>query len=50
VVEEIVSDIILMTEIVKVSKLPVKDEANALNFVRRKVRDYFTKLCSKTVQ
>lgn len=50
VVEEIISDTILMTEIVKGAKLPVKDEANALNFVRRKVRDYFTKLCSKTVQ
>lgn len=50
VVEEIISDTILMSEIVKASRLPVKDETNALNFVRRKVRDYFTKLCSKTVQ
>lgn len=50
VVEEIVSDTILMEEILKVAKLPVKDGVNALNFVRRKVRDYFTKLCSKTVQ
>lgn len=50
VVEEITSETILMEEIVKLAKLPVKDEANALNFVRRKVRDYFTKLCSKTGQ
>ena len=50
VVEEIVCDTILMAEIVKSAKLPVKDETNALNFVRKKVRDYFTKLCSKTIQ
>ena len=50
IVEEIVTDTVLMEEILKVAKLPVKDGINALNFVRRKVRDYFTKLCSKTVQ
>lgn len=48
VVEEIVSDQILMKEIVRITKLPVKDQSNALSFARRKVRDYFTKLCSKT--
>lgn len=44
----IISDTILMEKIVKISKLPVKDEVNALDFVRKKVGDYFMKLCSKT--
>lgn len=50
VVEEVICDTVLMNQIVKSAKLPVKDEANALSFVRRKVRDYFTKLCTKTNQ
>lgn len=46
-VEMILSDGILIDTIVLKSKIPVKNHQSARNFVQRKVRDYFTKLCSK---
>lgn len=46
-VEEIISDDSLMKGIFHASDLPIKDEENGINFVKRKVKDYFTKLCSK---
>lgn len=48
-VDEIISDGALMTGIFHASDLPIKDEINGVNFVKRKVKDYFTKLCSKIV-
>lgn len=46
-VEAIISDSPLMKGIFRASDLPIKDETNGVNFVKRKVKDYFTKLCSK---
>lgn len=48
-VEEIVSDEALMLTIFEAAKLPVKDQTNGLSFVRRKVKDYFNKLCTRTI-
>lgn len=47
IVEVIVSDDYLMEVIFKAAKLPVKDETNGISFVRRKVKDYFNKLCTR---
>lgn len=47
-VEEIVSDSGLMKGILQAADLPIKDETNGVSFVKRKVKDYFTKLCSKS--
>ena len=47
-VEEIVSDNGLMKGILQAADLPIKDETNGVSFVKRKVKDYFTKLCSKS--
>ena len=48
-VEEIVSDAAFMKGIFHASDLPIKDETNGISFVKRKVKDYFTKLCSKII-
>ena len=47
-VEEIVSDNGLMKGILQAADLPIKNETNGVSFVKRKVKDYFTKLCSKS--
>lgn len=47
-VDEIVSDDLLMMTIFEAAKLPVKDKTNGVSFVRRKVKDYFNKLCIRT--
>lgn len=47
-VEAIMADTVLMEKMVNRAKLPVKDEENAIAFVRRKVKDYFMKLCIRT--
>ena len=49
-VEEIVADDLLMETIFEASKLPIKDKRNGISFVRRKVKDFFNKLCTKTIQ
>lgn len=48
VIEEIVKNDFLMQQVLNEAKLPIKNVDNAMSFVRRKVKDYFTKLCTKT--
>lgn len=52
--DQIVHDIVendgLMREIMISGKLPILNHANCVEFVRKKVGDYFTKLCTKTYE
>lgn len=47
VIDKIISNEGLMYRIMGEAHLPMKSLENSLSFVRRKVKDYFTKLCSK---
>lgn len=48
IVEEIIKDDEIMSEVLIMARLPINDTANGLCFVKRKVKDYFMKLCSKS--
>ena len=48
IVEEIIKDDEIMSEVFIMARLPITDPVNGLCFVKRKVKDYFMKLCTKS--